>query len=117
MKPAARPVAPPPQPNPLAKLATLERKPAERKTFSSEDFQANSELETVNKSRLVELSSQKGISSDMYFGREERETTQEVNTDYIREEASKYAQKAANKAVELKSKAMGYINQLSQRFS
>jgi hypothetical protein len=97
--------------------APVERKPAERKAFSSDDFQRGQEFETVNKARLNELSGQKAISSDMYFGREERQVSQEVNADYIKEEAAKYAHKAAEKAGELKNKAMGLINQLSQRFS
>jgi len=107
---SSEPIVPQPAP------AATQRKNAEKKGFGSEDFEQKRLTERANKQRLAELSSARAISSDMYFGREENNGTSNDNAEYIREEASRLAEIAKEKAGELKNKAVNIWNNLHERF-
>lgn len=94
LKPPARPKAeilPTPAP------AVIQRKPVEKKGISSEDYEAQYVDERAHKNRINQLSGEKAISSDMFFGREEQKNI-EITTDRIKDEASRIGSIAMDKA-------------------
>jgi len=114
-----QPLKPPEKP----KTIVLEPKPAhiasrkttEKKAISSEDFNNSKEDDTFRKMRMQQLSGEKAISSDMYFGREQSKP--ELDADYFKEEAARYAHIAAEKAEKIKDKAVNFWSKFQQRFS
>lgn len=88
----------------------LVARPTEKKAFSSEDFQEQLDAYS-SKERMSRFSAARSISSAEYFGRdEEQESSLSV-------EASRLAEVAAEKASELKDKAVSLYTSLTQRFS
>lgn len=89
-----------PDPAQPSQPAPAQRRLVEKKGFGNEDFEHKNN-ERLNKQRLTELSSAKAISSDMYFGREEPGASNSDNLDNLKEEASRFASMAQEKAGEV----------------
>lgn len=85
-------------------------RPAEKKAYSSEDFQQQLDAYST-KERMTRFTGASSISSAEYFGRDEQQESS------LSGEASRFAEAAAEKASELKDKAVGFYNSLAQRFS
>lgn len=105
--PPQEPVQSPSFPHPTAQPAP---RPTEKKAYSSEDFQQQLDAYST-KERMTRFSGATSISSAEYFGRDEQQESS------LSVEASRLAEVAAEKASELKDKAVGFYNSLAQRFS
>eukprot|EP00359_Climacostomum_virens_P000134 CAMPEP_0204898864 /NCGR_PEP_ID=MMETSP1397-20131031/1524_1 /ASSEMBLY_ACC=CAM_ASM_000891 /TAXON_ID=49980 /ORGANISM="Climacostomum Climacostomum virens, Strain Stock W-24" /LENGTH=268 /DNA_ID=CAMNT_0052066751 /DNA_START=1286 /DNA_END=2092 /DNA_ORIENTATION=+ len=113
-QPLARPkVQKPPPPPPVAHPMPMERKPVEKKAFSSEDFEASQQDSHEIKAKLSKFKGQASISSDDYFGRTPAEHTEH---ETVKDEAIRYAEVVSAKASELKSAAVTAWHQLKDRF-
>ncbi|OMJ68114.1 hypothetical protein SteCoe_34535 [Stentor coeruleus] len=113
LKPPARPkteILPTPAP------AVIQRKPVEKKGISSEDYEAQYVDERAHKNRIIQLSGEKAISSDMFFGREENKNI-EITADRIKDEASRIGSIAMDKASQLKQSLSGAFSKLQTRFN
>ena len=108
--PSPPPISPlTPVSEPIKPVQSIPRS-SEKKAFSSDDFQTQLDSYTV-KERMNRFSGARSISSAQYFGRDEDSESS------LGSEASRLAEAAAEKASELKNKAVDLFNSLTQRFS
>jgi hypothetical protein len=91
-----------PVPVPVAPVPTLmERKPVEKKAFSSEDFEASRQDSAEVRAKLGKFKGAAAISSDDYF---ERAPLDHDDSSSVKDDAVRYAEVVAIKAGEVRAR-------------
>lgn len=122
-EPVELPVATKPRPQkPLPAVEPLpmpmERKPVEKKAFSSDDFEAMHQDSSEVKAKISQFKGSASISSDDYFG---RTPLDQESSDSFKDEAMRYAEGVASRASEVRTRqvknaAVRAWHQLQDRF-
>lgn len=108
-------------PVPTPAPAVVQRKPAEKKAISSEDYEAQFVDPKIQKARISQFAGANSISSDMYFGREEDKDI-DLTGERLKDEVSRLSSLAINKAsqvisIQLKVSLSGALSTLQSRFN
>lgn len=108
-------------PVPTPAPGAVMRKPVEKKAISSEDYEAQFVDPKVQKARISQFAGANSISSDMYFGREEKKD-EDLTGERIKDEVSRLSSLAIDKAsqvisTQLKVSLSGALSTLQSRFN